>query len=535
MNEEHAALLDKELQPAPFIHDPLKAVSANAQRVPNARKGEPDHPRALAPRREDTPNSLDDLDGFIEDDENGGPDLEVNGHGKRSAAHLDPLDHPSKRYRGAAFEPEAHEPFQPGSTPWMGDRKFLCLNLLGLVWTVDHNTSSETVGARPYRSITVEFYDRSFQRDFKFTDPFGYDLACLGEKGALFAAPSFNSDTPAQIYYRPHEHWTTERPDWRMALPKGEEPLSVALSDKYIIVTTSKGYCRAYTLFGTPVRIWRAKSPIVTCATWRDYVLTVGNGPVDASSRCTLRYSIHALRRDDTLQNEDSLPLPDSADLKNVFFSDAGDPCIYDTSGTLLVLLHWREPSRAQWVPFLDTTQLERVKSGKRDETYWPVGVAENKFYCFILKGGDLNPSIYPRPLLTDFEFAVPVTSALAEDVGDVEAQKYEEQWVRTSVLHSLQNDLVESTHATRAQREELARREQEMDVLILRLLGSVCATRREEQGMRALEIAGLLRDEKGGMLEKAALIAGRFGLDVLKEKVNELAEKRLIGAEEGR
>ena len=44
------------------------------------------------------------------------------------------------------------------------------LNLTGFVWTVDQDT---------HHTVTVEFYDREFHRDFHFTDPYLYDKACL--------------------------------------------------------------------------------------------------------------------------------------------------------------------------------------------------------------------------------------------------------------------------------------------------------------------------------------------------------------------
>lgn len=47
------------------------------------------------------------------------------------------------------------------------------LNLVGFVWTVDQDT---------HHTVTVEFYDREFQRDFHFTDPYLYDKACLSMK-----------------------------------------------------------------------------------------------------------------------------------------------------------------------------------------------------------------------------------------------------------------------------------------------------------------------------------------------------------------
>jgi len=59
---------------------------------------------------------------------------------------------------------------------------------------------------------------------------------------------------------------------------------------------------------------------------------------------------------------------------------------IYTTDGVLLVLLHWRLPGQAKWVPLLDTKLLDRLASGRKEETYWPVAVSREKFCCIILK-----------------------------------------------------------------------------------------------------------------------------------------------------
>ena len=104
--------------------------------------------------------------------------------------------------------------------------------MTGAVWTVDQET---------HNTVTVEFYDREMHRDFHFTDPYMYDKACLSEfililsvicgsmllmvmnvdeNGTLFSNNP-RDGTPATIFYRPHETWTT-RADWRSQLPAGE-------------------------------------------------------------------------------------------------------------------------------------------------------------------------------------------------------------------------------------------------------------------------------------------------------------------------
>ncbi|KIV99051.1 uncharacterized protein PV09_09223 [Verruconis gallopava] len=537
--EEYIALLHKPLQPAPFIHDPLQETSGNALRTlvnGNGKDGRLARPRALSPDSLDDILGLDHMsdveaegDNFVVDDDGNGY-AEINRNGKRTNGHLPLYDeHKSKRPSYSAWEPQIHETFQPGSTPWRGNRKYLCLNLTGVVWTVDQET---------HNTVTVEFYDRDFHKDFHFTDPFFYDKACLNGNGTLFACQP-REDELAQVYYRPHETWTT-RTDWRYSLPKGERVVSIALSDNYVVCSTSANYVRIFTLFGVPLRVYRQKSfPSITCAAFRDYVLTIGNGPVGGDGRAQLLYTIENVKRDETCQSEDLLPLPPGAELRSVFFSDRGDPCIYDTTGTLLTLLHWRTPGQAKWAPLLDTKQMDRLASGKKEESYWPVAVANERFHCIILKGGDKYP-YFPRPLLTDFELRVPLghvplANAHGGDEQDqapslMESQVHEQSYVLNSLLLTLITDLVENTRASPSQKVELAKKTLDVDKSLLQLLAVECREGGEERGMKALEIVGLMRDTSGKMMDAAVKVARRYGMDVLASKIVELAERRMVG-----
>lgn len=208
--------------------------------------------------------------------------------------------------------------------------------------------------------------------------------------------------------------------------------------------------------------------------------------------------------------------------------------------------MHWRTSGQAQWVPLLCTQSLARLASGRKEESYWPVAVAQSRFHCIILKGGEQYP-YFPRPLLSEFDFQIPVSSTSAkagkgkreneddedegtsaEDGVDGRA-KLEESFVRTALLAALLSDQLSSTHATSSQRSELSRREIEVDKALLQLLALECREG-EERGMKALEVAGLMRDRTGRMLDAAGKIAARFGRDVLGEKLRELAERRMVG-----
>ncbi|RCI14344.1 hypothetical protein L249_6064 [Ophiocordyceps polyrhachis-furcata BCC 54312] len=573
--DQFVPLLKLPLQPAPFIHDPL-SETGNQRHMPAAGRKDP----GVAPGRgrRESLGSLDsflgpgvdgyaDEDDFVVDDDGAGYATGTKRPWDGEGAYG---EHDSKRI--STPRPRYHEAFQPGSTPWRGNRKYLCLNLIGFVWTVDQDS---------HHTITVEFYDHELQRDFHFTDTFLYDKACLNERGALFSSPA-TDEKPAYMFYRPHESWT-KRHDWRTELPRGESVVAMSLGESFVTVTTTASYVRVYTLLGMPYRVYRPKSaPMVTCASWRDYVLTVGNGPMGADGTTRLLYTIENVKRDEICQNEDTVALPQGATLKSVFFSDQGDPCIYDSTGTLLTLLHWRRPSRASWVPVLDTKLLPRLASGRKHETYFPVAVADGKFHCIILKGGEQYP-YFPRPLLSEFELSVPLASrremkktrkkkgekgkekaavangeedqdelmtndddekeddgtsgdddddddaaaAVADD--DDERTRLEQQFMLKGVQAAQLRDVIAARNNSHRQRSQLSRVELELDKVLLQLLAVECREG-EERGMRAVEMVALMRDRTGRMMEAAGKVAERYGRTVLGEKIREIGERRLGG-----
>lgn len=139
--ETNASLLEKSLQPAPFIHDPLEETSGNARKPLTNGFKERIEDRT---RRRGTPDSLDDIlgpdmdidgegDDFVDDDDGAGYLDGLNGNGKRTNGHLDDLEPLNGKRKPAynALAPEIHKPFQPGSTPWRGNRRYLCQSRFG--------------------------------------------------------------------------------------------------------------------------------------------------------------------------------------------------------------------------------------------------------------------------------------------------------------------------------------------------------------------------------------------------------------------
>lgn len=175
--------------------------------------------------------------------------------------------------------------------------------------------------------------------------------------------------------------------------------------------------------------------------------------------------------------------------------------------------------------------------------------MADNKFHCIILKGGDQYP-YFPRPLLSEFDFSVPLTSAppktgartgdgdedmededafKADEEESSESRKLEQQFMLRGIQAAQVQDLVESTSGSHAQRTALARLEIEIDKALLQLLAIECREG-EERGMRALEMVELMRDRTGRMVEAAGKVAERYGRTILGEKIRELGDKRANG-----
>ena len=235
------------------------------------------------------------------------------------------------------------------------------------------------------------------------------------------------------------------------------------------------------------------------------------------------------------------------------------DPCIYDTTGTLLTLLHWRRPGRASWLPLLDTNLLSRLASGKKTESYFPVAVANKKFHCIILKGGDQYP-YFPRPLLSEFGFSVPLDSSPAteltkrghgegeeregqeeedgEETEERELAKLHQEFLLESLAAAQLADLAEVTSTTGGSSSNkiaaaLARTELGIDKTLLQLLAVECRAG-EERGMKALELVRLLRDGSGKIVQMAIKVAERYGRGILAEKIREFEELRTAGAFDG-
>ncbi|KAJ2743084.1 DNA polymerase alpha accessory factor Mcl1, partial [Coemansia sp. BCRC 34301] len=168
--------------------------------------------------------------------------------------------------------------FQPGSTPWVGSRRYLAFTMVGSVVSIAQDESHNT--------IEIEFYDKSVHRDFHFSDSFKFSMAALSESGCLFATTSrelandqslrgsADADEVSVVSYKGFASWSANS-DWTFKLPPKEHPRCIAASSHGVAVVTSLGNLRLFTCGGTQRHIESLPNRVVTCAARGDMLMVI--------------------------------------------------------------------------------------------------------------------------------------------------------------------------------------------------------------------------------------------------------------------
>lgn len=422
---------------------------------------------------------------WIEDDDGAGYVPETKGGMKRNGGG-DINGHSSSHKRlKVDYSIKPHEAFQSGATGWKSSRRYLCMNDIGYVWTVAQDG---------HNSITVFFFDRGLHREYYFSDYQNYSMASMSAEACFFAT------TDGKAYLRFHDGFND---NWEYEVAENDGIKAIALSDTMAVICSTLGYVRIFNIYGTPLSVYRhARDPLVTCAAWKSYLMTV-----HAHHGCNLIYTIEDIKTEQVYQKDDILDVGQGKKLKSLFFSDAGDPCMFDSDGILLVLSRWREPMQAKWVPIFSSRELAKSRDRENIESYWPLGVVEERFHCIILKGTEIFPPI-PLPIFDEFDLRVPVDPTTGEK---------EAEFLTKKTLCDLQRTRED------VDEDQISSRELDMDKTLLYLLQATC---KDGKVNKSLGIVQLLNKEQA--LEAASKIAIRFDLTSLAEKINAIREHKM-------
>lgn len=438
-------------------------------------------------------------------------------------------------------------PFSPGSTPWVKSvnnatsstlRRYLVMNAIGYSWSVKTSTGETSDNLS---SLTVSFFDRGLNKDYHFIDDHGYDLSSLNERGLLLCCSGYKVKGPnrGRIFYR---HHTTTNDSWDRHVPlmDNEYITSACLTSKtdatlgesIIIVGTNYGYLRFFNLYGLCINIIKTAPVLSVISSALSTVLVLHSGSAGHA------YSLISVDEDYRfLQQDRALPLRTPSDkspmIKGLFFNENSDPCLvsgYDD--TLSVLLQWREPANARWVPILDCKNavtdhgLTDLKSSWKA---WPLGLNDDKFSFLILKNNDEYPG-FPLPLPVELEVRMPVKSFAHLKAQQTEDEKTlvamakeddpEEQFLRASTLGKLLSGALADLGEEDEVVERLGEYSVAFDKALLKVFAKACQSSRLNQ---AFSTVRLIKNDKA--LLAASKIAQRYEFANLANKINTLRE----------
>lgn len=457
--------------------------------------------------------------------------LQSNGVGNSSALIK------SQRKLEAQFDAPAT--FQPGETPFhkpevnpsfepaTGERRYMAYNLVGIVTTIfegDHSI------------VDVEFHDQSQYRNYHFTDQLNYSMAAISSSGAVFAVEGkekpkkpkkLNADGEetddsedefeeeeasalnSTLYYRPN-NWGQEK-DWTVHMLPGEDVVSVAINRVSVIVTTSLGYVRIFSISGIQRHVFSLEN-VVSIAANADLCLIVyATGPA-FSNQQNLKYILMNTDVNEVLQDK-NVHITSGCELNWVGFSETNQACIYDSASVLRVLQRQRRPDQGCWVPVFDGKAY--AKKEQKTEKYWPVGVLRDRLMCVVLRGTNSYP-FFPRPPVKDIALQLPLLN-MSTEVGVLE-----EEILRTNTTNLHERDEAEATNAEEDFADIFYDADTQMDTGILKLINIAC---KAERVSRALDLTYLLHRSES--LEKAIKIASFHRYTSLAEKMTNIqAEK---------
>ncbi|KAL7344441.1 hypothetical protein BJY59DRAFT_718629 [Rhodotorula toruloides] len=483
---------------------------------------------------EDEFDDLDDgaLDGSIDDDLGDGALDGLDPRGMSVDPFADDVPIPPKRGEGrlrsvapllggetsrTKIVEKGQPPFQPGATKWREDRRYLAFNMIGYIYAVDRHDDGQ--------AVTIEFHDRSAHIASKFDDKMKYNLAALGELGAIFSCPSAG-DSPSQLFYKPYESWTALQ-TWTASLPAGEQATALAIGGMgpatdgsaafddpsvgltgsgTILVATSRGFVRFFSGAGLQKYIWNVGEEVVAMAAGKDWAAIVYRAGAGAG----LDYSLIDTDTYEVVQ-QGKVPLSKGATLAWLGFTSDNIPVMYDSKGLISILDRSRRPRQGRWLPALDTNALPR-KEGKQ-ESYWLVGVTDQQAHVIILKGGEKEPH-FPTPLLQEFDLQFPLLNL------DVPQGQLAEKYLRESLFVQHRKDGAPADDYSL--KTELARQEVQTDKHLLQIIQTFCKADKLEAALDAV----LLLSQPASLIA-AAKIAAFFDLPSLKERIELLQQMR--------
>nr|VWO96359.1 Alkyl sulphatase [Ganoderma boninense] len=345
----------------------------------------------------------------------------------------------------------------------------LDLDATGVMWEEKDSDVGEVVASEVLDEDddVEDSRELSLRGGYRFTDEFRYDLAALGERGAVYACKP-DASHAAHVLYKPYGTWASQY-EWKYELGGGASVIGVAaggspVTDSLrngldiqnlgnVIVATSDGELIFLSGGGVERACISLPGTFVSMVAGSQWVFVVTEEGWTTSQSLMGRL----INFDDVcLLQKDALPVPKDHTLTWIGITDEGAPAIYDSSGALNVMPRFKIPKKRFW--------------------------NDGEFFVFV-------------------------------GVVDIFLTDTLRVMHETVLLHTLRDEICDEKSV-----QDLAERELELDNMLIKLILRACQSK--QQG-RALDFARLLCGSSA--FDAAVRHAQNFGLNTLQKAIERL------------
>ena len=281
---------------------------------------------------DDPEDAGDDLNDFLEEDE--------------QELHVSTGQISNKQIKQALMDlSNQQEPFQSGSTPYVGTKRFLAYNLVGKVSKIKRDDGAFIQG----------IYHNKSKQVLKYSDLNNYEMADISEDGLYMV----RNEEPYELAY----HDPDRQNDWHVSI--NNQPLAMAAFKGGVALYTSNHKVYIFDFAGVVVFIFTVEGTCISLSAFENKIFVVYSDML--GNMCYSYVDSDGCK----LIKQGQLPINHKI-LNFASFSYSGNPVVYDESGSLQML------SRGNlWVPILDLSKQPIFL----EYHLWPIGVSTERFH----------------------------------------------------------------------------------------------------------------------------------------------------------
>lgn len=388
--------------------------------------------------------------------------------------------------------------------------------------------------------LEIEFFEKSFSRNFRISQPYRVDLGAMSKNGLVLAHIGGESANDRSILtYQAFQAWGLNSANWTHIMELKEDVTSVAIGEDWIAAATSRNFLRIFGDGGVQIQVFSLPGNADFMTGWESRLAVLFNYPDSRVGYWVLDVSGRKL-----IAAGDSLPISPFSKVKWVGFNPDGALTVMDSKNLFIQMnaidnsslwnsqifglnsflsieksCRWSSKEVNLWTPVLDAGPLCLEIQIK------PICITMDRLRYIPFELKENSPRILPKP--------VPSTVSLQVPLLNIESSRIEESRIRSQISFNyfsvrLVEDYLNGTNTNPndlANDKALLTAQALLDQKTLLIFKKSCT---EEQVERAF---GLVKDLiLNKSISVSIQLAQKYNLELLAQKIqdyfNEKQEK---------